>query len=289
MAPYLNSSLWRGFDPQHSDWFHISRIEDTKKFMKLPLPPHRKAVVDFILLTAGSCIRSKGLDKYEFGANTFFFLPAYQISLNEFMSDDIKGFYCHFNEETLFKNLVRPGFLSQFSYLQIIGNPLVTVDNESLTEVLSIMHRLEREDALDRPNYQLISAYLCALLLDLQSTTSPHYERRANSATRITQQYKGALTQYIYEKQTVGEYANLLNITPDYLNRCVKETVGKSAHDVLCDMILMEAKALLKQTSLSISEISYQVGKNDPSGFTHFFKSRIGFTPTQYREMSDFN
>jgi AraC family transcriptional activator of pobA len=50
-------------------------------------------------------------------------------------------------------------------------------------------------------------------------------------------------------------------------------------------MVLMEAKALLRQTSLSISEIAFKIGKEDPSDFARFFKSKAGLTPSQYRAM----
>jgi len=63
-----------------------------------------------------------------------------------------------------------------------------------------------------------------------------------NSALRITQQYKNALTQYIYEKQSVSGYAEMLCVTPNYLNKCVKSATDKSAHDLLSEMILLEAK-----------------------------------------------
>jgi AraC family transcriptional activator of pobA len=47
----------------------------------------------------------------------------------------------------------------------------------------------------------------------------------------------------------------------------------------------MEAKALLRQTSLSVSEIAFKIGKEDPSDFARFFKSKSGLTPSQYRSM----
>ena len=79
--------------------FHINRIEDVVGKLKFPLQPHRKTVYDFLFLTAGHTIRSKGLHRCEFGPNTFFFLPAYQISTHEYMSPDTKGFFCHFDAE----------------------------------------------------------------------------------------------------------------------------------------------------------------------------------------------
>lgn len=283
---HFDASLWNLYKTGHTNLFHINRIEGTKEHLKFPLAPHRKTVSDFIFLTQGTSIRSKGLDTYEFAANTFFFLPAYQISAHEGYSEDAEGFYCHFNAEILTKDLVQPGFLNQFSFLQFVGNPLVKVDEKTIDIIHPILHRLERENTSERPNYTLISSYLSALFLELQPFAGQAEKVKENSAARITQQYKDALAQHIYEKQSLSEYAQLLSITADYLNKCVKTTTGKPAHDLLSDMMLMEAKALLKQTSLSVSEVAFKVGKEDPSDFTRFFKSKTGLTPSQYRQMS---
>lgn len=281
---HYDASLWRYFRTGHTDSFHINRIEDAKEHLKFPLPPHRKTVFDFVFLTRGSSIRSKGLDRYEFEAATFFFLPPYQISSHEFYSEDVTGFYCHFDVDILTRYLIQPGFIQQFSFLKFIGNPLVKVDTTALDSLFPILHRLEREHRSEKPNYALVSAYLCALFLELQPFAGNGEKVKENAAFRITQLYKNALTQHIYEKQSVSEYADLLAVTADYLNKCIKVATGMSALDLLGDMMLMEAKALLRQTSLSISEIAFKIGKEDPSDFTRFFRSKTGRTPTHYRQ-----
>jgi AraC-like DNA-binding protein len=50
-------------------------------------------------------------------------------------------------------------------------------------------------------------------------------------------------------------------------------------------MILLEAKVLLAQTDLSVSEIAYQIGKQDPSNFGRFFRTKMGITPKEYRQV----
>ena len=85
--------------------FHINRIEDYLRMIQFPLAsdlqPRRITVFNFFFLSKGRSRRSKGLDTYDFGDNTFFFVPAYQITTHEFISDDVEGFYCHFNLELL--------------------------------------------------------------------------------------------------------------------------------------------------------------------------------------------
>ncbi len=48
-------------------------------------------------------------------------------------------------------------------------------------------------------------------------------------------------------------------------------------------MILLETKVLFKQPNFKITEIAFKIGKNESTDFTHFFKSRTGIKPLEYR------
>jgi AraC family transcriptional regulator, transcriptional activator of pobA len=102
----------------------------------------------------------------------------------------------------------------------------------------------------------------------------------------ITEQYKKALSKYIYEKNKITDYAELLSVSPNHLNKCVKKTIGKSAQDLLNEMLLLEAKVLLKQTNLNVTEIAYKIGKNEISDFARFFKTQTSMKPSEYRSLS---
>lgn len=269
-----------------SNFFHINCVEDYIQRLKLPFPPHRKTVYDFIFLTQGRSIRSKGLDSYEFHQNEFFFLPSYQITSHEFISPDATGFYCHFDAEILIKYHKQDQLLAEFPFLQFISDPIIHIDKASVSFVTNILNRLKNEYDLKNDRFDIISIYLMTLLVEVKRFYQSFSKPLENAAFRITQQYKEALTLHFYEKHSVSEYADLLAVTSNHLNRSVKAVTGKSAQDLLFDMMLMEAKALLRQTSLSISEIAFKIGKEDPSDFTRFFKSKSKMTPSEFRHIA---
>ena len=264
--------------------YKVNRIEKFRPFMKFPLPPHRKPVHDFLFLQKGSVTRMKGIDTYQFTRNTFFFLPAYQILSNETMSEDVRGFYGHFDIDIFSKRIYQKNVLQEFPFLKYNGGPIIKIPDSLTPAVKTILERLEYEfDTGAKNGFDLIATYLLALFLEIR----PHYisieKNRADAAAHITQRYKEALTKHIYEYQKVADYAGMLSISPNHLNRCVQGTLGRSAQEVLFEILLLEIKVLLKQTSLSISEIAYKLGKKSPSDFTRFFKSKTGMTPKVYR------
>jgi AraC family transcriptional regulator, transcriptional activator of pobA len=286
----FKGSGWHVAQGVDHNLFHINRLEDVRQAMQFPMAPHRKTVNDFILITHGTMIRRKGLNRYEFGANTFFFLPVHQISLDDWMSEDIKGYYCHFDTNLLTKRWQKQDLENEFPFMKFLGHPLICLNNELLTNINPLLERLESENKSSRSDSgDLFRIYLLALFTELKraiptdKSTIP--DRADNASLRITQLYKNALSQFIYEKQTVSDYADLLHISPNHLNKCVKTIAGQSARDLLDEMILLEAKVLLSQSDLSVSEIAYRIGKQDPSNFGRFFKTKTGMTPKEYRQV----
>ncbi len=269
-----------------SHLFHFNRIETYRSHMTFPISPHRKTVYDFIYLTKGHSVRNKGLDSYAFGANDFFFLPAYQITAHESMSEDAEGFFCHFDAQIINKNFSKSEFSQGFPFLQFVGDPVVRTNADFLPIVRPVFLKLEAEYEQNKSfKLDLVSFCLLALFTELKRFTHSQMKAHENSALRITRQYKNALSQYIYQKQNVTDYADLLAVSPNHLNKCVKNATGKSAQELLNDMILLEAKVLLRQTDLPISEIAYQITKQNPSDFTRFFRVKTGFTPKEYKKM----
>ena len=265
--------------------FHINRLEDFIGHLKFPFRPHRQTVHDFVFIAKGRSTRSKGLDNYDFSSNTFFFLPAYQISTHDFMSSDTEGFYCHFDMEIFNRKCIKQEVFSDFSFLEFTGNPLVMISDTARIHVTNILKRLEFEYTnQEKIDLDIISVNLLALFLEVRQFTTKG-KVTENASFRIAQRYKSKLSRYIYEKHSVAEYASMLAVSPNHLNKCVKAANGKSAQELLSEMIILESKVLLKQSTLTVNEIAWKTGKEDASDFIRFFKSKTGLTPTEYRKM----
>jgi AraC family transcriptional regulator, transcriptional activator of pobA len=272
------------FFSQSHHLFHINKLEDFRDKIQFPLPPHRKPIYDFIFLTKGVTRRSKALNPYEIRENTFFFLPAYQITEHEFMSADTEGYFCHFNFDIFTNHLPQHNMLRDFPFLQFIGNPIVKIEEPIKPFILNIFERLEAEYKKNEvENFDIIAVYLLALFTEVKLFYAPSVYAKKNTSLMITQNFKDALSRHIYEKQKVTEYADLLNVSPNHLNKCVKLTTGQSAQDILNEMILLEAKVLLKQTDMQISEIAYKLSQQNHSDFSRFFKAKTGITPKDYK------
>ncbi len=84
--------------------------------------------------------------------------------------------------------------------------------------------------------------------------------------------------------RTVKYFASLLSTHPNHLNAVVKRKTQKTAIAFIHEQLVLEAKALLSQTELSIKEIAFKLGFNEPSHFNNFFKKQTHLTPVLYRK-----
>lgn len=78
------------------------------------------------------------------------------------------------------------------------------------------------------------------------------------------------------------EVAEAVAISPQYFSKIFKEELGVNFIDYLTNIRMDEAKKMLKEGSLSIKEICYQIGYNDPNYFSRLFKKVEGISPTDY-------
>jgi AraC family transcriptional activator of pobA len=263
-------------------YYHINRIESYVQHLTFPLPPHRKTVHDFIYLKKGSSKRSKGLNKYSFKESELFFLPAFQITQHEMMDEDTEGFYIHFDEK-IFHFLPKNFLNDNYSFFQIQSNPVISLTEETQSYIEPILERIlflyeeERETDIN-----LVAMYLLSLFEEIKKDLKMGKKNTKNAFSQVTEQFKNALSLHIYQKQSISEYAQMLNISPNYLNKCVKNSVNRTAQDLLNEMLILEAKTLLKFSNLQIAEIAVKLCDQTPSNFARFFKSQTGLTPKEY-------
>ncbi|WP_026021222.1 helix-turn-helix domain-containing protein [Paenibacillus senegalensis] len=98
------------------------------------------------------------------------------------------------------------------------------------------------------------------------------------------------ITEYIEEHGIDGNWsltamADHFSLTPQYLSAFFKKHGGINITDYIAKVRIREAKRLLADRSLTITQIALKVGYSNDVGFIRFFKKYEGITPGKYREM----
>ncbi len=81
----------------------------------------------------------------------------------------------------------------------------------------------------------------------------------------------------------VRRYAQELGVSVEQLSRACRSTARRSPMRIVHDRQMAEAKRSLMATAMSVQEIAFGLGFEDPAYFTRFFIRREGCSPSQFR------
>ena len=79
--------------------------------------------------------------------------------------------------------------------------------------------------------------------------------------------------------------ADFVGVSSFYLSKLFKEEKGETFINFISDKRLEKSRQLLSETSLSIKEITAEVGYNDQNYFSRIFKTKYGLSPKEYRKV----
>ena len=116
----------------------------------------------------------------------------------------------------------------------------------------------------------------------IESQPAPETSARSRNDEYFNQ-FMSELTKHYMQERSVGFYAGQLHLTPKYLTTIIRKTSGRTAAEWIDDYVVLEAKNLLKYSTMSIQEIAYCLNFPNQSFFGKYFRSHTGMTPSAYR------
>lgn len=100
---------------------------------------------------------------------------------------------------------------------------------------------------------------------------------------KIAHDFTQLVMQYYSQERNVAFYADKLGITQAHLSTTIRQVTGKTCMDIIASMVIMDAKAQLKSTDVSVQNIAYSLNFTNMSFFGKYFKRHVGMGPQEYR------
>jgi len=176
--------------------------------------------------------------------------------------------------------------LSQFTFLEREAKVSFRLTEIQRQKLDILVHLIQDEYHLQKSETtKVIRSYLNIFLFELERLYSPMgiVKTRNLKQNKIQQFEKLIETHFVTQKMPSG-YADMLNISANYLNKLCKEETGQTAGDLIRKQIIIEAQRLLHFTNFTINEIAYKLGFDSVSYFVTFFKKQTQKTPEQFRK-----
>lgn len=210
----------------------------------------------------------------------------------EIHSGVCEGYGCIFNYDFLHLHTYRrPGDWSVFSQ---DGQSFFHLNNEQANVFLALFKKMiVEQQSLYQNKQELIFLYLLECIHGALKLAPVTEIKEMSASTRLYESFQGLLSRQfpiVSPKQqlklrTAQDIAIQLHVHVNYLNRSLKAFTGKTTTQLLTERIIQEARALLLHTDLSVSQISYSLGFEEPTHFTYFFHKHAGITPSDVRQV----
>lgn len=257
-------------------------------FGKESLNPHRGSYFCVLMLTEGSVNHMANLQHFQAQKNMIIFSSPGIIKCWDQPSPDLDGYSLLFTADFFHINSHQPSYFNQLPFFQWDAQHFVQISNAARKILEPLFKKIQKELHDQQPKHNLaIQSYLNILLIELEMLYVKSTSRVSQSLPKsvmLANEFKCLVSHHFYQKLSVKQYADMLNVTPNHLNDTVKSVSGKTAGSLIQEMTLLEAKVLLHQTQITIAEIAFHLNFQEPSYFGRFFKKQTGMTPFQYRQ-----
>lgn len=173
----------------------------------------------------------------------------------------------------------------------MIENPVISFTAERAEiykELFALLHRMFTADLLTHPQIQrcILESVLYGVS-SLYRTAQNETGHRLSRGEEISKELFRLVMKHYTRERRVAFYAEQMRLSTQHLCTTVKQQTGKTVADLIADVVIMDAKALLKSTNMAIKEVALSLNFPNVSFFGKYFKRYVGMSPQQYRSGND--
>ncbi|HEX6427265.1 MAG TPA: helix-turn-helix domain-containing protein [Niastella sp.] len=171
-------------------------------------------------------------------------------------------------------------------YGNLFNHPSIRIQDKVTIELKRIFAGMENEFGSNSPlKTDILREYLKIVLMYLTGESLPAEEQDGLSTrAEIINRFFVLLQENFTEKKQVSEYARMMSISANYLNNIIKKGSGYAASYHIQQQIMKEARRQAIYTNKSMKEIAYDLGFEEYTHFSKFFKKLEGMPFSIFRK-----
>ncbi len=296
----------------------INSISDLHRLLELPKPEYPLvSVINFDEIKCFSeerlssviynfysiCIKRDFKGKVKYGQNYYdfdegvmtFFSPGQIISAE--ITDDmaLSGRWLVIHPDYI-QNYALAKNIKEYGYFSYAVNEALHLSEKEEAAITTIMQNIRQEysSGIDTFSQDVIISHIELLLTYANRFYNRQFITRKHVNNDLLTSMEAILADYFNSDKvqtmglpTVRYLSDKLNISPNYLSDMLRTLTGQSTQQHIHDKLIEKAKEILTTTSLSVSEIAYQLGFEYPQSFSKLFKSKTNVSPLEFRHSFD--
>lgn len=170
---------------------------------------------------------------------------------------------------------------------QLLLQSPVLCTMEQLQQFRDLLRLLrEKSEEVDKPFHALVVHGLIQSFIGMSA--SCYHDRRGGDLKQsgiitLANEFKKLLVAHLRTSKSPAAYAAKLNVSASYLNEAVRKSTGFPVSYWIQQEVTMEAKRLLYYSELNVKEIAHNLGYDDHSYFSRFFRKAVGLSALAFR------
>lgn len=254
--------------------------------------PFRSNFFAVIVVQKGSLVFQNNFVKNTVQANDVYLVtPGSLCELHE-MSDDTEFISMGFKREYLKEQGV---FLNGAEIVHLFSSDLIhkfSLNEEECQDLVFSLRSLKKKINLpaSAPHFKdIIRHSFISVLYEVLIVYSKYrvfIPVKLNRQEELTSSFLNLLSDNFRQEKRVHHYAKELFVTSRHLSQVVKQVTGKTAGEIIDEMVINEAKVLLSSHMMNVAQVADELSFSDQSFFGKFFKKYTGISPSVYRSNS---
>lgn len=173
-------------------------------------------------------------------------------------------------------------------YNNVYDIPVVFLDAVTSAQARQLLQEIKNEAISEESNMEeMIRIFLKQLIIRSTRMWKKAHDLADSSVAQeveFIRKFSQLVEAHYTTHHNVADYADMLNITPKALSKRISRHSPKSPNDIIKERIILEAKRLLIHTTLSVKEIGYKLGYEDPAYFVRLFTNQVDTSPLLFRK-----
>ena len=280
--------------PEHPQFFITTIVLDNKDDTVTCLAEPLQVSTDFYSISLKTIVSGEilyGRTKYDFRNGTMLFMgPRQELVIKDLaVTSEVKTILIH--EDYIRHHQIRSR-IKKYNFFSYAVNEALHLSPKEEKQVKTIFDNAESEylNNPDEFSKDIILSQIDTLLRYADRFYKRQFINRTDLASETLERFQELLTDHfesgLFQKSgapRVEDVASDLRMSPRYLSDTLKAETGKTAIDHIHLYLIDEAKNLLLDPTVSISETAYKLGFEYPQYFSRLFKKKVGLSPTEFR------
>jgi AraC family transcriptional activator of pobA len=264
----------------------ISRFAPYLESHKNLALPHKHTFYHVVLFTDGSGTHAVDFTNFEVKPYQIYFMAPAQVHSWNFKGH-VDGYIINFSVPFFQSFLLKPDYLDGFRFFDgTTDNAVIDIPKHLQPQIKNLFETIIHEsETNEKQGLDMVKALMLQLFIQISRLNTDN-QAKANTNYNYTllRNFQKLIDQNFANLKLPKDYAELLYITPNHLNAICKDMLGTSAGEVIRNRVILEAKRLLINLDLSVTQIAYNLNFADNSYFSKFFKKYTGQTPEDFRK-----